>query len=307
MVAGRGRYLTAEDGPAGAAAAEFEAERPLLFGIAYRMLGSVMDAEDMVQDTFLRYEATPRDSIRSLRDFLCTVVTRLSINRLSAASTRRERYVGAWLPEPIATDSSRPSLGPLEKLSQDESISIAFMIILESLSPAQRAVFILREVFDHSYEEIAETLGRSEAACRKLLSRAKSLIAVRPGRYPVDASEHSQLIEQFSRAAADGDLSALTAILADEATLVVDGGGRIPGAAMREVRGRDNVARFLLGGASKFTPSGARATMTEVNGQPALLVRDAQGAGVFLLSIEALDGRIARLWALVNPEKLRHL
>lgn len=284
---------------------EFEDYRRLLFSIAYRMTGSVMDAEDIVQDSYMRYQSVDRDTIQNPKAYLTTIATRLALNYLTSASVQRETYLGPWLPEPVFGADQLVLAGPSDAVSDFESISIAFMVLLENLTPAERAVFILRGVFDYPYDEIAEILEKSEAACRKLYSRAKTYVTANRPRFKAKPSEHQDLLERFVAASASGDLDGLTQLLTEEATLWVDGGGKVRGAAIRPVMGREAVAQFLMAGAARFTPAGASAGISEINGLPALLVRDAKGAPAFVVSIEVRARKIDKLWVTVNPDKLK--
>src|SRR5712692_3189015 len=219
---------------------EFETHRPLLFGIAYRMLGSVSDAEDILQDAYLRYAAVPRDSIQAPRAFLATIVTRLCLNALQSARARRESYVGPWLPEPLLTDNHTAN-GLVEDA---ESISMALLVLLETLTPLARAVFLLREVFDYDYREIGEIVDHDEAACRQIFSRARKELASQQRRYRPSAEAHRRILASFTRAVSQGDMEGLTATLSADVVLWADGGGKARGAATRPVHGRDAVAKF---------------------------------------------------------------
>jgi RNA polymerase sigma-70 factor, ECF subfamily len=287
----------------------FEHYRPLLFSIAYRMTGSAMDAEDIVQEAYLRYQAVPREEIEMPKAYLTTIVTRLALNQLSSARAQRETYLGPWLPEPIiSTDTAvppDPARDPLRAAEDYDSISMAFMVLLENLTPAERAVFILREVFEYPYDEIAAILDKSETACRKLLSRAKSYIAANRPRFEAKEDEHLRLLEEFIASTADGDLEGLTSLLAEEATMWADGGGKARGAATRPVYGREAVARFLIGVSARFTPVDARVTVATVNGRPALVVRNGRNEPAFVVAIETSGGKIQKIWAMANPDKLR--
>lgn len=286
---------------------EFEQYRSLLSSIAYRMTGSVMDAEDIVQEAYIRYQSVDRETIENPRAYLTTIVTHLSLNHLASARVQRETYLGPWLPEPVL-GADQPALSnPSRRASDIDSISMAFMVLLENLTPPERAVFILREVFDYPYREIAEILEKSEAACRKLYSRAKTYVTANRPRFEAKPSEHRRLLEQFHTATTSGDLDGLTHLLTEEATLWVDGGGKVRGAATRPVFGREAVAQFLMAGAARFTPEGASTSISEINGLPALFVRDAKGAPAFVASIEVRDGKIDKVWATANPDKLKGL
>src|SRR6266850_4293230 len=221
----------------------FQANRPLLFGVAYRMLGSASDAEDVVQDAWLRYAAAPPSDLRSPKAYLTTIVTRLCLDRLKSARAAREEYVGPWLPEPLVTDQGRR---PDESVARAESVTLAFMVLLETLSPEERAVFLLREVFDHEYDEIAGMLDTSPANCRQLFHRAKARIADRRPRFRDAAGEKRPLISRFVAALRDGDAAELTRVLAEDVGFWSDGGGKVL-AARRPVFGREHVAAMLAG------------------------------------------------------------
>ena len=284
---------------------EFEEYRRLLFSIAYRMTGSAMEAEDIVQEAYVRYQSVDRESVANPKAYLTTIATRLALNHLASARVQRETYLGPGLPEPVP-GADQPVLAARSRRASDyDSISMAFMVLLENLTPAERAVFILREVFDYPYDEIGGMLEKSEAACRKLYSRAKAYVAANRPRFKAEPSEHRRLLEQFVAAVSSGDLDGLTGLLSEEAALWVDGGGRVRGAATRPIFGRQAVALFLKSGAMRFTPEGATAGIAEVNGQPALLARDAQGAPIFVLSIGVKEGQIDKIWATTNPDKLK--
>jgi RNA polymerase sigma-70 factor (ECF subfamily) len=232
--------------------AEFDRYRPLLFSIAYRMLGSVADAEDILQEAFLRWHGAADGEIQSTRAFLVTIVSRLCINHLQSARVRREEYVGQWLPEPIVTG---PQSDPLEISRVDESLSIAFMVLLERLSPVERAVFLLREVFEYEYSEIAGMIGKDEANCRQILRRAHQHMAENRPRFKPSPESRQQLLTKFLQATTTGNLDMLVAMLSSDAVLHSDGGGKAP-AVPNLVYGADHVARGLLGGMKKFA-SGA--------------------------------------------------
>jgi RNA polymerase sigma-70 factor, ECF subfamily len=200
----------------------FETYRPLLFAIAYRMLGSAMEAEDIVQETYLRYQRASKDSIRQMKPFLTTILTRLCLDQLKSARAQRENYIGPWLPEPILTDD-----GALITPNKDDSISMAFLVLLENLSPPERAVFLLREVFDYDYPEIAQIIGKEEAACRQLFHRAKKHITEHRPRYKSSPEAHQQITLRFMQAITEGDVNGLVSLLADEVALWSDGGGKV--------------------------------------------------------------------------------
>jgi RNA polymerase sigma-70 factor, ECF subfamily len=283
----------------------FESYRSYLFAIAYRMLGSAMDAEDMVQETYLRYQTTPPETIRSLKAFLTTILTRLCMDQLQLAHRKREQYIGPWLPEPILTPEAAEMAeagDPEKRVDMQESISLAFLILLEQLQPFERAVFLLREVFGYEFAEIASMLGKSEAACRRSFSRAKLHLQQHRPRFPASPDTHRQLLTGFLRATQVGDIEALTGLLAEEVTLWADGGGKARGAATRPVSGRDAVTRFILG-TKRFWPEGARVEVEEVNGQASLVIHVGDQA-FSVLTIEAEHGRIQTIRILANPEKL---
>jgi RNA polymerase sigma-70 factor (ECF subfamily) len=283
----------------------FEAYRPYLFAIAYRMLGSAMDAEDMVQETFLRAEAANAAVIVSPKAYLATILTRLCVNELHSAHTRREQYVGPWLPEPIATEGMAEAADPEERVEAEETISLAFLTLLEELQPVERAVFLLREVFDYEYGEIAGMLGKSEAACRQAFSRAKKHLAEHRPRYAASPESHRRMLTTFLQAVRGGDMAALTTLLADDVMLWADGGGKVRGAVTRPIHGRDAVARFAVG-SLRLVPAGYAVEIAEINGLPSAVVR--AGGRVFsVLSIEVDGERIGAVRVVANPEKLARL
>ncbi len=280
----------------------FEMYRSYLFAIAYRMLGSAMDAEDMVQETYLRYSTTPPETITSLKAFLTTIITRLCMDQLQLARRKREQYLGPWLPEPIITADTREVINPEERVDREESISMAFLLLLEQLQPIERAVFLLREVFEYDYAEIATFLGKSEAACRQWFSRAKKHLADHGPRFPASPDTHRQLLTGFLQAAQAGEMPTLMNLLAEDVTLWVDSGGKVKGAATRPISGRDAVARFSLG-TRRFLPEGARVELAAVNGQLALIFRAGDRA-YLVLAIEVEAQRIQTIRIVANPEKL---
>jgi len=221
----------------------FEEYRPLMFSIAYRMLGSITEAEDIVQDAYLRYQAASPERIVSHKAYLSTVVTRLCLNHLELAKIQREAYIGPWLPEPALTDLDE-RFTPAHQAEMHESVSMAFLVLLEQLTPAERAVFLLREVFDYDYAEVAAIVGKEEAACRQLLHRAKQHIADHRPRFKPTPEAHRQILTHFLQAVGSGELAGLLAMLADDVELWADGGGKARGAITRPLRGRDAVARF---------------------------------------------------------------
>jgi RNA polymerase sigma-70 factor, ECF subfamily len=283
----------------------FEEYRSLLFAMAYRMLGSAMEAEDIVQETYLRYRATPAESIRSLKSFLTTIVHHLCIDHLKSARMQRENYVGPWLPEPIITSDGATLASPLRQITDRESISMAFLVLLESLSPLERAVFLLREVFDYEYAEIAEITERDEAACRQLFSRAKKHISENRPRFPASPEAHAKILGRFMEACIAGDMDGLMSLLAEDVTVWSDSGGKVSGAARQAIQGRDKVARATLS-LMLHAPEGTSFELIEANGLPALLIRfQGQIVGVLTLEVEADLIRAVR--NIANPDKLAHL
>lgn len=277
----------------------FETYRRYLFSIAYRMLGSVMEAEDMVQETYLRFESAPAEEIDNPKAYLSTIITRLCLDQLKSAQAQRENYTGEWLPEPILTGDS-----PAALLLERETISTAFLVLLENLSPLERAVFLLRDVFDYSYTEIASMLGKSEANCRQHYHRAKQYLRAYRPRFEPSSDEQRQLVESFFRAVEAGDVESLAHILAEQAMVYGDGGGQVPAAA-RPVAGREAVIRFLLG-VYRLLPKEMRAEFTEVNGAPGLLFWH-QEKLLAVTTFSIAGGQIQAIYNLLNPDKLAHL
>jgi len=276
----------------------FTQYRPLLFSIAYRMMGSAMDAEDLIQESYLRWQAADRERVDSPKAFLTTIITRLCIDQWRSARMQREEYIGPWLPEPIL---SSPFDDPTQ---MSDSISIAFLTLLESLSPVERAVYLLREVFDYEYAEIAKIVDKSEANCRQMVKRAKDhLVAARP-RFAVQPGEHERLLMKFSQACATGDLNGLLAVLAEDVVGLSDGGGKVT-AARNPIYGADKVARFMLGVMNK-QPQGFAVQVQVINGQPAV-VGYVNNQPYFILMIEVGEGHIQRVYNILNPDKLKSL
>ncbi|MFJ8784500.1 RNA polymerase sigma-70 factor [Streptomyces sp. NPDC102476] len=281
---------------------EFQELRPLLFSIAYRILGSVGEAEDAVQETWLRYEATATEP-RSVKAYLSTTVTRIAIDVLRSARVRREEYVGAWLPEPLLDD---PYADPERAAELAESVSMAALLLLERLSPLERAAFVLREVFDFGFPEVAAAVGRSEAACRQLVSRARRHMAAGRPRFEADREEREKLASRFFEALREGDVDGLRGLLAADVSMVGDGGGKAPQLA-RAVTGAQNVARLL----GSVFPRMARIEVTfephELNGQPGAIFYDRDGKVLHTLALDILDGRVQTIRTVINPEKLGHV
>jgi len=283
----------------------FEDYRSLLFAVAYRMLGSAMEAEDIVQEAYLRYRATPPESIRTLRSFLTTIVHHLCLDHLKSAQAQRESYVGPWLPEPVITGDGASLPSPLRQITDRESISMACLVLLESLSPLERAVFLLREVFDYEYAEIAQITGRDEAACRQLFSRAKKHISDHRPRFPTSPEAHAKMVGRFMDACVAGDMDGLTSLLAENVTAWSDGGGKVPGALRQPVEGRDAVVRVIFSFVSQ-APEGTTVEVIEANGLPALLMR-VKGQIFSVLTLEVEGDVIRALRNVANPDKLAHL
>jgi RNA polymerase sigma-70 factor (ECF subfamily) len=281
---------------------EFEELRPLLFSIAYRILGSVAEAEDAVQETWLRYESSPTQPT-STKAFLSAVVTRISIDVLRSARVRREQYVGQWLPEPLLTD---PYEDPARSAELADSVSMAALLLLERLTPLERAVFVLREVFGFGFPEVAAAVGRSEAACRQLAVRARRHMDVGRPRFEADRRESEELAARFFDALRDGDVGRLRELLAADVQMVGDGGGKAPALA-RSVVGADNVARVLAANFPLLARVDASVEPREVNGQPGAILRDRDGKVAGTLTLDVLGGRIQTIRSVVNPDKLGHL
>jgi RNA polymerase sigma-70 factor (TIGR02957 family) len=283
-------------------AREFEELRPLLFSLSYRVLGSVGEAEDAVQETWLRYaaSATRADSPRA---FLSTTVTRVSIDVLRSARVRREQYVGPWFPEPLLAD---PYDDPARSAELSDSVSMAALLLLERLSPLERSVFVLREVFGFEYDEVASAVGRSPAACRQLLVRARRHMRAGRPRFVADRRARQELADRFFEALHEGDVAALRDLLAADVSMAGDGGGKAPQLA-RTVTGADPVARLL----AAFHPLLARVDVTterrEVNGQPGAVFRDRHGHVVYVLALDITDDRVHTVRTVLNPDKLGHL
>ncbi len=281
---------------------EFEELRPLLFAIAYRILGSVSEAEDAVQEAWLRYEAS-RTHPTSTKAFLSAVVTRISIDVLRSARVRREEYVGPWFPEPLLTD---PYEDPARSAELADSVSMAALLLLEGLSPLARAVFVLREVFGFGFPEVASAVGRSEAACRQLAVRARRHMDAGRPRFEADRREREELAERFFGAFREGDVDGLRVLLAADVQMVGDGGGKAPQFA-RAIIGADHVARVLAAIIPPLVRIGVVVEPHAVNGQPGAIFRDRDGQVLNTLTLDILDGQIQTIRAVINPDKLGHL
>ncbi|MEU8488521.1 RNA polymerase sigma-70 factor [Streptomyces sp. NPDC048641] len=282
----------------------FEEHRPVLMGVAYRMLGRVADAEDVVQDAWLRWAQADRDEVREPRAYLVRVATRLAIDRLRQAQVRREAYVGPWLPEPLVTDFGPTAPDTAEAAVLAESVSLAVLVVLESLSPLERAVFVLREAFGFPFAEIATTLERSESAVRQLAGRARKHVDERRPRFDVDPVEQRDLTERFLAAATGGDLEGLMTLLAPDARLVGDSGGKSK-APLRVLESADKVGRFLLG-VAKGGGAGFAFRYMEVNGGPAVLVLVGDKPDS-VIQVDVADGQVQCVYIVRNPDKLASL
>jgi RNA polymerase sigma-70 factor (ECF subfamily) len=280
----------------------FEIYRPLMFSIAYRMLGSATEAEDIVQEAFLRYQTTATDEINSHKAFLTTVVTRLCLNQLQSAHNQRENYIGPWLPEPVLTESD-DRFAPAQQAELHDSLSMAFLTLLEQLTPLERAVFLLREVFDYEYAEIAEVTGKEEAACRQMLSRAKKHIAEHRPRFKPDPEAHRHMLTEFIEAVGTGELGGLMHMLSEDVTLWADGGGKARGAAIYPLHGREAVAQFVLG-STRFVQEQFYSELAEINGELSVIVRTASKVLV-VLAINEDQGHVSEIRIVGNPDKLK--
>jgi RNA polymerase sigma-70 factor, ECF subfamily len=282
--------------------ATFDQYRGLMFSIAYRMLGTVADAEDILQEAFIRWQQSPEEDVRSPRAFLVTIVSRMCINHLQSARVQREEYVGQWLPEPIVTGLESDPFG-LIKI--DESLSMAFLILLERLTPLERAVLLLREVFEYEYAEIAVLLGQTEPNCRQSLRRARQHVSTLRPRFQTTQNKRDDLLEKFLTAINSGEMGALTNLLTDDVVLHSDGGGK--GIAVPKlVHGVDNLSRGIFGGLKRLVPDGLVRKMTEINGQPGL-VNYLNGQAHSILTLDVQDNRIRTIYIVTNPEKLAHI
>lgn len=283
-------------------AEEFQELRPLLFSIAYRILGSVSEAEDAVQETWLRYQATPTQPA-SAKAFLSAVVTRISIDVLRSARVRREQYGGPWFPEPLLTD---PYQDPERSAELADSVSMVALLLLERLSPLERAVFVLREVFGFSFPEVASAVGRSEAACRQLVVRARRHMDAGRPRFEADRRERAQLAERFFNAFKEGDVDGLRELLAADVSMVADSGGKAPQWASGFF-GADQVSRVLATFLAPFVQIGGVVEPHQVNGQPGAIFRDRNGRVLNTWTLDILDGQIQTIRTVINPDKLGHL
>ncbi|HET6954826.1 MAG TPA: RNA polymerase sigma-70 factor [Acidimicrobiales bacterium] len=296
------------DSPAagGEPAETFESLRPLLFSIAYRMLGSVTGAEDIVQDAFVRYEQATRGgaTVESPRAYLSAVVTRLAIDEQRSARARREAYVGQWLPEPLLTDGTGDD--PVVHAEQADSLSMAFLLVLERLSPVERAVFLLHDVFGYGYDEVAGIVGKREANCRQLAARARRHLDAERPRFDASREARDELATRFFAAVAGGDVDDLVGMLAADAVVYGDGGGKAPQWSAPIV-GAERVARLLAAVGRSMRGHGVHLRQREVNGQPGALVLDVAGQLTNVFVLDIADGAVQTVRSIINPEKLRHI
>ena len=285
----------------------FDTLRPYLFSIAYRMLGSVMESEDMLQEAWIRWDRADQTTVRNPKAFLAKTMTRLCLDHLKSAKIKREHYVGEWLPEPLVTAQSA-SLGrsesPDQTLELAESLSFAFLHLLERLTPAERAVFLLREVFDYDYPAIAEILEKNESACRQLLRRGKAAVEKDRPKFDTTTAEHEQILGQFMTACISGSFEGLLNLLADDVVEYSDGGG-VRRAALKPIVGADKVVRFLLG-ITKQLGSNVVPSMTHANGRPAILLYE-HGEPHSLIILQIEEGKITQIFSQLNPHKLIQL
>ncbi|HEU0241896.1 MAG TPA: RNA polymerase sigma-70 factor [Micromonosporaceae bacterium] len=278
----------------------FTDHRPLLFSVAYRLTGSVADAEDVVQEAWLRWARTDADQVRAPKAYLVKTVTNLALNELQSARARRETYVGPWLPEPLLT-----SPDATEEVEMADSVSLAMLVVLESLSPLERAVFVLGEVFGYRQQEIAELIDRDPAAVRQLAHRAREHVQARRPRYPTDPATQADVVARFRDAAAGGDMAAMMELLAPDVTMWSDGGGKVT-AARRPVVGADNVVRWLFGVMAKPQSQNVTMTVATINGEAALLATEGD-AVIGAIMVEVNGAHVVGLRLMLNPDKLRGL
>jgi RNA polymerase sigma-70 factor (ECF subfamily) len=280
--------------------------RPLLFSIAYRMLGSVGEAEDLVQEAFIRYQRAIADDnvVESPKAYLSAVVTRLAIDQLKSARVRRETYVGEWLPEPLMTDEGVGD--PAAHAEQADSLSMSFLLLLERLTPVERAVFLLHDVFDYDFAEVGGIVHRTPATCRQHAVRARRFIADNRPRFDADETERDELLRGFLAAADRGDVNGLIAMLADDVIVHGDGGGKVPQWS-NPIAGADKVARMFAALGDQVRRLGATLEPHRINGQPGVVFRGPRGGVFSVMSFEIVDGRVATIRSIVNPDKLGHL
>jgi RNA polymerase sigma-70 factor, ECF subfamily len=280
--------------------------RPLVFSIAYRMLGSVSEAEDVVQESFVRYQRALADgaAVESPKAYLSAVVTRLAIDHLKSARVRREAYVGEWLPEPLVTDEG--SGDPAGIAETADSLSMSFLVLLERLTPVERAVFLLHDVFDYDFEEVGRIVKRTPANCRQQAVRARRFLAENRPRFEVDEREADELVARFFAAANRGDVDSLIEVLAEDVIVHGDGGGKVP-QWYRPIEGADSVARLFARMGAQMQALGATLELHRINGQPGVIFRGPRGGVFSVMSVEVVGGRVATIRSVVNPDKLGHL
>ncbi|MFJ9415459.1 RNA polymerase sigma factor SigJ [Streptomyces sp. NPDC101227] len=297
-----------QDIPGGDRLARFEEQRSRLWAVAYRIMGTVSDADDAVQETWLRWQALPDDPpVANPRGYLTTVVSRICYDLLGSARARRELYVGPWLPEPLLADADATGVAPEDRVTLDESVGMALMAVLERLTPAERTAFILHDVFAVTFPEIAEAVGRTTESVRQLASRARKKVRAEAPRRTVDRAEHQRTVEAFLSAVMGGDFDALLSLLDPEVIWRSDGGGKVT-AARRPVLGREKVARYALGLVARtFDPATMRVALRDVNGATGLVYADAEGSQEGVLAFTVHEGRITEVDAVINPDKLGHL
>ena len=285
----------------------FEDLRPLLFSIAYRMLGSVAEAEDIVQDAFLRYHRVLTEhagEIESPKAYLSAVTTRLAIDHLNSARVRKESYIGEWMPEPLLTDETAPDAA--RHVEDADSLSMAFLLLLERLSPVERAVFLLHDVFDYGYDEVAGIVGKNEDNCRQLAVRARRHVDAHKPRFEASRRKRDELAARFFDAVGEGDVAGLVELLAADVVVYGDGGGTSP-SWRNPIFGRDRVLRLMLGIGRHAREQGVTMRRTEVNGQPGAMALDASGRLMYVMTVDVADGLVQTVRSIINPDKLRHL
>jgi RNA polymerase sigma-70 factor (ECF subfamily) len=285
----------------------YEDLRPLLFSIAYRMIGSVAEAEDIVQETFLRYHrvlAEGESEIESPKAYLSAVTTRLAIDHLNSARVRKESYIGEWLPEPLLTDDNARDAA--RHAEDADSLSMAFLLLLERLSPVERAVFLLHDVFDYGYDEVAGIVGKNEDNCRQLAVRARRHVDAHKPRFEASQRKREELADRFFDAIGEGDMDGLVELLAADVVVYGDGGGTSP-SWRNPIFGRDRVLRLLLSLGRHWSEYGIRMRRSEVNGQPGAMVLDPDGRLMYIMTVDVTDDRVQNVRSIINPDKLRHL
>jgi len=290
---------------------EYAGYRPLMFSIAYRMTGSVSDAEDIVQEAFLRAQTAAREAgsdVTAPKAYLATITTRLAIDHLRSARVRRESYVGTWLPEPLITDDAPvQAADPAERAEMSDSLSMAFLVLLESLTPAERAVFLLREVFGYDYDDIAAATGKSQAACRQLFARARRAVDAGRPRFGTSRADAEELTSIFLNVSAGGDMTALIGRLAPDVAFYGDSGGKGESTFIAPVFGRDQVGQIVSGQIARAIEVGAALRPATINGQPGFLAYDADGGLIVAMTFDILDGQVQVIRIVANPDKLRHI